>query len=60
MNLEFANAASTPDVLENLYVGQDGHVYQYMQVSGTFFQDFKLKNYPYGSLQAAIRYVVAR
>ena len=35
-------------------MGENGHVFQGMQITGTFYQDFKLKNYPYGSLEAAI------
>lgn len=54
VDVQFANAAGTPTVVQNLYVGENGRVYQGMQISGTFYQVFKLKNYPFGSLQAAI------
>ena len=54
VNVQFANAAGSPTIVQNLMVGEDGRVYQGMQISGTFYQVFKLKNYPYGSLQAAI------
>ena len=52
--MEFSNAASSPAITSSLWVGENGHVFQGIQITGTFYQDFKLKNYPYGSLEAAI------
>jgi hypothetical protein len=54
LGVSFSNAAGNPDVTSTLYLGESGRVFQGLQISGTFYQDFKLKNYPFGSLEAAI------
>lgn len=60
MDVQFSNAVGNPTIVQSLMVGEDGHVYQGLQISGTFYQVFKLKNYPYGSLQAAISLRLSR
>ena len=54
LGVSFSNAAGNPDVTSTLYLGESGRVFQGMQISGMFYQDFKLKTYPFGSLEAAI------
>jgi hypothetical protein len=54
VGVQFSNAANSPSITTNLWVGENGRVFQGIQISGTFYQDFKLKNYPFGSLEAAI------
>ena len=50
VGVAFSNAAEKPDIVTStLYVGEYGRVFQGLQISGTFFQDFKLRNYPFGA-----------
>jgi len=50
VGVAFSNAAEEADIVTStLYVGEYGRVFQGLQISGTFFQDFKLRNYPFGA-----------
>ena len=54
IGLHFANAVGQPTVLHNVLFGDDGAVTQITQVSGTFFQSFNLKYYPYSRMQVVV------
>lgn len=56
VNVQFSNAASIPDVVSNLYFGENGTVRQLIQVYGTFYQNFRLKDYPFSYLPADISF----
>jgi hypothetical protein len=53
LQIDYGNAVEPPTVSQNLYVGEN-KVRQGVQIYGTFYQDFKLKNYPFASLEADI------
>jgi len=54
INLQFANAASPPDIVTNIYFDDGGRVVQTSMIYGTFYQDFRLKDYPFSYLPADI------
>lgn len=54
INFQFSNAASPPDIVTNIFFEDDGRVVQSSMIYATFYQDFKLKDYPFSYLPADI------
>ena len=56
VSVQFSNAASKPDIVSNIMFGENGMVRQLMQIYGTYYQNFRLKDYPFSFLPADISF----